>query len=304
MAPSGVNNVLRAHQGAIKRWYEWTIPKTTTGTAGSYLLAYTVPATVLNDGDCHTVAFHAANTAGATLNVGGLGAVPLHYYAAALIGVDQILRVAYHSSSAAYRLIDLPDRTGEVVSFAGGTAPAGSLLCFGQAVSRTAYAGLFAAISTTHGVGDGSATFNLPDLRGRVAAGLGNMGGTESGRLNTYVASVLGAAGGAQNVQYAIGQIFCRVGSWSSPPSAFIGSTSGSQYVDIYSGIPASGASYFQAGGGEGINHGHGHPVQGWTRGDALNLAMFGAFGFTDVGATNSGTNVQPTMELNYIIRI
>ena len=60
---------------------------------------------------------------------------------------------------------------GTVAAFAGSTAPAGWLLCDGSAVSRTAYADLFAVIGTTYGAGNGSTTFALPDLRGRVAAG-------------------------------------------------------------------------------------------------------------------------------------
>lgn len=71
-----------------------------------------------------------------------------------------------------------------VQQYAGSAAPNGWLLCFGQAVSRTTYAGLFQAIGTTFGVGDGTTTFNLPDLRGRVVAGADNMGGTAAGRLN------------------------------------------------------------------------------------------------------------------------
>lgn len=85
---------------------------------------------------------------------------------------------------------------GSVTAFAGSSAPTGWLLCAGQAVSRTTYAALFAAIGTTYGSGDGSTTFNLPDLRGRVAAGLDNMNGTDAGRLNW--ANTLGTAGGAQ----------------------------------------------------------------------------------------------------------
>lgn len=60
---------------------------------------------------------------------------------------------------------------GTVTAFAGSTAPEGWLLCDGSAVSRTAYAALFAVIGTTYGAGNGSTTFTLPDLRGRVAAG-------------------------------------------------------------------------------------------------------------------------------------
>lgn len=62
---------------------------------------------------------------------------------------------------------------GTVVHFAGATAPDGWLACDGAAVSRTTYATLFAVMSTGYGVGDGSTTFNLPDLRERVAVGTG-----------------------------------------------------------------------------------------------------------------------------------
>ena len=65
---------------------------------------------------------------------------------------------------------------GIIHAYAGSTAPDGYLMCDGQAVSRTTYAALFAAIGTTYGAGDGSTTFNLPDLQGRfpLGAGAGN----------------------------------------------------------------------------------------------------------------------------------
>jgi len=63
--------------------------------------------------------------------------------------------------------------TGTVSAFAGSAAPTGYALCDGSAVNRTTQAALFAVIGTTYGSGDGSTTFNLPDLRGRVVAGLG-----------------------------------------------------------------------------------------------------------------------------------
>ena len=69
--------------------------------------------------------------------------------------------------------------TGMVVPYAGAAAPDGWLLCRGQAVSRTTYAQLFSVIGTTYGSGDGSTTFNLPDMRGRVAVGSdANLGAT------------------------------------------------------------------------------------------------------------------------------
>jgi len=61
---------------------------------------------------------------------------------------------------------------GVVDMFAGSTAPSGYLLCDGSAVSRSTYSKLFTAIGTTYGSGDGSTTFNLPNLKGKVAVGL------------------------------------------------------------------------------------------------------------------------------------
>lgn len=62
---------------------------------------------------------------------------------------------------------------GSIIPFAGSNIPTGYLLCNGAAVSRTTYANLFGVISTLYGAGDGSTTFNLPDLRDRFLEGAG-----------------------------------------------------------------------------------------------------------------------------------
>lgn len=72
---------------------------------------------------------------------------------------------------------------GQVGAFARTTAPTGWLKANGAAVSRTTYNALFAAIGTTFGVGDGSSTFNLPDLRGEFVRGLDDGRGVDAGRL-------------------------------------------------------------------------------------------------------------------------
>ena len=64
-----------------------------------------------------------------------------------------------------------PEVIGKIIMFAGNTAPEGTLYCNGAAISRTTYSELFAAIGTTYGAGDGSTTFNVPDLRGRWIVG-------------------------------------------------------------------------------------------------------------------------------------
>ena len=61
---------------------------------------------------------------------------------------------------------------GMIAPYGGAAAPAGWLLCDGREVLRASYPALFAAIGTTFGAGDGKASFHLPDLRGRVAAGV------------------------------------------------------------------------------------------------------------------------------------
>lgn len=71
---------------------------------------------------------------------------------------------------------------GSVTMFASNGAPTGWLECNGTAVSRTTYAGLFAAIGTVFGTGDGSTTFNLPDMRGEFARGWDNGRGIDPAR--------------------------------------------------------------------------------------------------------------------------
>lgn len=69
-----------------------------------------------------------------------------------------------------------PNPVGSLQAFAGASAPTGWLLCDGSAVSRTVYPELFSVLGTTYGAGDGSTTFGLPDLRGRMPIGAGNDG--------------------------------------------------------------------------------------------------------------------------------
>lgn len=85
---------------------------------------------------------------------------------------------------------------GAVMPFMGSSTPTGWLLCDGSAVSRATYSALFTALGTTYGAGDGSTTFNIPDLRGRSLFGLDNMGGSDAGRLSA--SNTLGGFGGSE----------------------------------------------------------------------------------------------------------
>lgn len=91
-------------------------------------------------------------------------------------------RLAASSAWGAWRRLDMP--AGAVQAFAMTTSPDGWLECDGSDVSRTTYAGLFAAIGTTFGSGDGSTTFGLPDLRGEFVRGWDNGRGVDSGRAH------------------------------------------------------------------------------------------------------------------------
>ena len=77
--------------------------------------------------------------------------------------------------------------TGVVQAFAGSTTPQGWLLCDGSAVSRTDYAALYAVIGTTYGAGDGSSTFNLPNLVDKFVEGSATAGTVKSAGLPNIV---------------------------------------------------------------------------------------------------------------------
>lgn len=115
-------------------------------------------------------------------------------YAAALAVASGQLQLKSRSG-ATLSTVDLsPLPPGTVICHAASSPPTGFLECNGAAVSRTTYAALYAAIGTTWGAGDGSTTFNLPDLRGEFARGWDHGRGVDSGRaFGSAQASALGA---------------------------------------------------------------------------------------------------------------
>lgn len=89
--------------------------------------------------------------------------------------------------------------TGSIALWPKSTPPTGYLSCDGSAVSRSSYATLFALISTTWGVGDGSTTFNLPDFRGRAPIGVGTGSGLTARALADQVGAESVTLTGAQS---------------------------------------------------------------------------------------------------------
>jgi len=156
-----------------------------------------------------------ANTTSCTINVISLGVKNLkNNDGSNLVSGDlsstRLVEAYYNLAADEFRIYAgisaasvTPVPTGSIFAFAGTTAPAGFLLCDGSAVSRTTFATLFGIIGTAYGNGDGSSTFNVPDLRGRVAVGKDDMGGTAANRITNaisgFIATVLGANGGSQS---------------------------------------------------------------------------------------------------------
>lgn len=181
-----------------------------------------------------------------------------------LVVLDTSANIAKKVTVANFNQAVLP--AGIVAPYGGTSEPTGWLFCYGQAINRTTYAALFAAIGTTYGAGDGSTTFNLPDLRGRVVAGQDDMGGSSANRLTGQSGGLngdnLGATGGAETH-----------------------TLSGTE-------MPAHQHQYNVASNGAGSL---------WARGQAgtdISSPLTSSSG--GGGAHN---NVQPTIILNYIIK-
>jgi len=119
------------------------------------------------------------------------------------VGTDHIKDNSVTAAKLNSAAVSVLMPTSTILPYAGSAAPTGYFLCDGSAKSRTTYAGLFAIIGTTYGVGDGSTTFNIPDLRGRVIAGQDDMGGVSADRLTTAKSGIngdnLGASGGLED---------------------------------------------------------------------------------------------------------
>ena len=175
---------------------------------------------------------------------------------------------------------------GVVWIYGGSTAPSGWLLCDGSAVSRTTYAALFGVIGTTYGAGDGSTTFGVPGLRGKVIVGSGQ-GTVDSLQLTNRV---LGTYGGEEVHSLTQSEMPAHghTGGTLSADSAgththIIGQPTGLTFGGGTATIVNSGGTVASSSSGA-----HTHTISGTT---------------SITGSGNAFNIMQPFMVLNYIIK-
>src|ERR1700742_5162977 len=182
-APSSVNDSARAMMAATAKYRDDIAGAIVTGGTST---AYTVSSYEVFDTLAHLggqmIAFtpHVTNGTTVTLNVDSLGPKPLRSAPGAELLAGTLIQgtpyiAVYNNSDGAFSLRGFFGNPYNVPLGAGmdywlPTAPNSSFVFpIGQAISRTTYATLFAAMGTTYGTGDGSTTFNLPDKTGRVS---------------------------------------------------------------------------------------------------------------------------------------
>ncbi len=219
-------------------------------------------------------------------------------------------------------LQDIVNRSevGAIKPWTKTTAPAGYLLCNGAAVSRSTYAELFAVVSTTYGSGDGSTTFNVPQLQGKMPQGFDgntyNLAGT--GGANTVTVAVTNnqaatnasnqsvtVTGSIANTSLTTAQLASHThptASGGSSPNQFTGKFSHPNFTPspertgstVYSAPSTQNALHETQGSGTG--HNHTHTLSGTLTGN-ITTSLTGS-------VTAAGTNsFSPFVVVNYIIK-
>ena len=180
-------------------------------------------------------------------------------------------------------MVEVVFPVGMITPYAGGSAPGGWLLCNGAAVSRATYAALFAVLGTLYGAGNGSTTFNLPDLQGKVPVGL-NAADTDF--------DVLGEAGGAKTSAHT-----------HTGPSHTHTGPSHTHSINAHHHETSTGSIY--GGGNSAIGSttpGHNDTSETALTTNADGTGNTGAGGTGNTGSTAPST-VQPYQTVNYIIK-
>lgn len=159
---------------------------------------------------------------------------------------------------------------------AGDVPPTGWVFCDGHTENRTTQAALFAAIGTTYGVGNGSTTFNVPDMRGRLAIGRDNMGGSIAGVLTVVGANATGTKFGNNTHTHS--------GTGLTGTGVTVASN-----TDFNDGVIV----FASGGGGQASQNSHTHAIPALT----VNVSSI-------TGNTSASNHYMPAMVLNWIIKL
>ena len=317
MSPAGVNDSGRAMMAAMAKFRDdITGAIVTGGTSTAYTVLSYQQFDSLPHLDGKEIAFtpHTTNGAIVILSVDGLGDKPLRSasvadllpgvlvqgtpYVAVCNNADGAFYLHGFFGASPYRI-----PLGGMIDFIGTAAPNSFFaLPFGQAISRATYATLFAMVGTAYGVGDGTTTFNLPDLRGRVVAGKDDMGGVAAGQIGsvatdagTIVGTTLGSKGGSATHALTVGEhaTLTPTGTVTVAPAG------GVQLAGSSNGFVST--SYDVTGGGVAAVNSNGVNVSNVASLSGSNsLTTTGTGGAT--GAAH--TNLQPTIITNKLLRI
>lgn len=194
---------------------------------------------------------------------------------------------------------DLPP--GFICPDGGTAAPAGWLHAYGQVVSRTVYAALFARYSTTYNTGGEAGTdFRLPDLRGRSVFGDDDMGGAAASRITNansgIVGTTLGASGGDERLYQHLHAAGTLAGDNESAHThgagsyavAYTSATGGATTKITFSADTSATANSEAVTGTSAAGSAHGHTVSGST---------------ANTGGNTTSQNIPPALILNYAIK-
>lgn len=190
--------------------------------------------------------------------------------------------------------------TGDIKPTTRTSEDSGWLFCNGQAVSRSTYADLFNEIGDTFGAGDGTTTFNVPDLRDRSILGTGTMGASDAGRVSTYNTGFADSGGEDQHT----------LTESEIPGHSHSGTTGSTGGQRIETGDGALAALADSGGGITGTNRYPGGSTSTDTSenidsSDALEMPSHTHSFSTDSGTGGGGSHntVHPFLALNYMIK-
>jgi microcystin-dependent protein len=272
-----------------------------------------------------TIVPHTTNGADPTLAVNGLTAKQIRTATGVNVASGTMVagtpyQLVYFSSAGEFILMGFTANPfnipiGGCMFYLGTTAPNSSFaLPYGQAISRTTYATLFALAGTAFGTGDGTTTFNLPDIRGRVVAGKDDMGGSASGRINavatdsgTITGATMGSTGGSAT------HILTTAELPSITPAGSVSITDPNHFHYEFNtngtgSIPVTDSQFCTVSGNPGGDGSYSINGTGTTptigKSSSASTGISASFSGTPFGSGNSHAILPPTIILPYIVRL